>query len=59
MQLIMVFMNTFYRIIVTSKAAFHMGKFGKFVLGWAKKINSMNDAHDPYNPETDAMGENI
>ena len=52
-------MNTFYRIIVTSKAAFHIVHFGKFRLGWAKKINIMNDAQDPYEPKTDAMGENI
>ena len=31
----------------------------KFGLGWAKKINIMNDAQNPYEPETDAMGENI
>ena len=34
-------------------------QFGKFVLGWAKKINIMNDTKDPYEPETDSMGENI
>ena len=52
-------MNTFCRIIVTSKATFHIVQFEKFGLGWAKKINIMNDAHDPYEPETDSMGENI
>ena len=52
-------MNTFFRIIVTSKAALHIVQFGKFGLGWTKKINIMNDAQDPYEPETDAMGENI
>ena len=52
-------MNTFCIIIVTSKATFHIVQFGKFGLGWAKKINIMNDAQDPYELETDAMGENI
>ena len=41
-------MNTFCRIIVTSKATFHIVQFGKFGLGWAKKINIMSDAQDPY-----------
>ena len=58
MQLTIVFMNTFCRIIVTSKATFHIVQFGKFGLGWAKKINIMSDAQDPYEPETDSMGEN-
>ena len=52
-------MNTFCIIIVTSKAAFHIVQFRKVGLGWAKKINIMNDAHDIYELETDAMGENI
>ena len=52
-------MNTFCRIIITSKETFHIVQFGRFGLGWAKKINIMNDAQDPYEPETDAMGENI
>ena len=52
-------MNTFCIIIVTSKAIFHIVQFQKFGLGWAKKTNIMNDAQDPYDPETDAMGENI
>ena len=53
------FMNTFCRIIVISKTTFHIVQFGKFGLGWAKKINIMNDAKDPYEPEANAMGENI
>ena len=52
-------METFCRIIVTSKATFHIVQFGNFGLGWAKKINIMNDAQDPYEPKTDSMGENI
>ena len=52
-------MNTFCGIIVTSKATFHIVQFGKFGLGWAKNINIMNDAQDPYEPETDPMGEKI
>ena len=52
-------MNTFCRIIVISKATFHKVQFGKFGLGWAKKIIIMNDAQDPYEIKTDAMGENI
>ena len=59
MQLAIVFVNTFCRIIVTSKATFQIVQFGKFGVGWSKKINTMNDAQDPYEPETDAMGENI
>ena len=59
MQLTIVFMNTFCRIMVTSKATFHIVQFGKFVLGWAKKINIMTDAQDPYEHEEDVMGENI
>ena len=52
-------MKTFCRIIVTSKASFHIVQFGKFGLGWAKKINIMSDAQNPYDSETDVMGENI
>ena len=59
MQLAIVFMNTFCRIIVTSKATFHIVQFGKFGLGWAKRMIIMDDAQDPYDPKTDAMGENI
>ena len=59
MQLTIVFMNTFCRIIVTSKETFHIVQLGKFVLGWSKKINIMSNAQDPYEPETDSMGENI
>ena len=59
MQLTIVFMNTFCRILFTSKEAFHMVQFRKFGLRWVKKINIMSDAHDPYEPETDAMGDNI
>ena len=59
MQLTIVFMNIFCRIIVTSKATFHIVQFGKFGLGWAKNINIMNGAKDPYEPVTYAMGENI
>ena len=33
-------------------------QFGKFGISWAKMI-IMDDAQDPYGPETDAMGENI
>ena len=43
MQLTIVFINTFCRIIVTPKETFHIVQFGKFGLGWAKKINIMND----------------
>ena len=59
MHLTIVFMNTFCRIIVTSKTAFHIVQFGKFGLGWAKKINIMDDAQYPYDLETYSMGENI
>ena len=52
-------MNTVCRIIVASKETFHIVQFGKFGLGWTKKINIMNDAQDPYDPNRDAMGENI
>ena len=52
-------MNTFCKIIVTSKATFHIVQFGKFGLGWAKKINIMDDAQDPYQLEAYSMGENI
>ena len=51
-------MNTFCKIIVTSKATFQIVQFGKFSIGWDKMIN-MDDAQDPYGPETDAMGENV
>ena len=44
MQLTIVFMNAFCKIVVTSKETFHIVQFGKFGLGWAKKINIMNDA---------------
>ena len=27
-----------------------------FVLGWAKKVIIMDDAHDPYKVDVDAMG---
>ena len=56
MQLTIVFMNTFCRIVVTSKEKFHIVKLGKFGLGWVKKINIMNDAQDPYELKEDAMG---
>ena len=59
MQLTIVFMNTLCRIIATSKAAFHKVQFEKFGIGWAKKINIMSDAQDPYEPKTNSMGENI
>ena len=59
MQLTIVFMNTFCIIIITSKTAFHIVQFGKFGLGWAKKMMIMNDAQDPYELKADAMGENI
>ena len=52
-------MNTFCRNIVASKETFHIVQFGKFGIGWTKKINIMNDAQDPYEPEIDSMGENI
>ena len=44
MQLTIVFMNTFCIIIITSKTSFHIVQFGKFGLGWDKKIKIMNDA---------------
>ena len=59
MYLTIVFMNTFCRIIVTSKVTFHIVQFGKFGLGWAKKINIMDDAHDPYDLDKYSIGENI
>ena len=59
MQLTIVFMNTFCIIIVTSKASFHIVQFGKFGLGWANKINIMNDAQDPYENEENAIREKI
>ena len=59
MYLTIVFMNTFCRIIFTSKATFHIVQFGKFGLGWAKKINIMSDAQDPYEPDIYFMRENI
>ena len=46
----MMFINTFCRVIV---------QFGKVGFGSAMRINSMNDAQDPYDIEVDAMGENI
>ena len=52
-------MNTFCKIIVISKATFNIVQFGKFGLGWAKKINTMDDAQYPYELETYSMGENI
>ena len=52
-------MNTFCRIIATSKETFHIVQFGKFGLGWAKKINIMSDAQDPDEPKICFMGENI
>ena len=55
MHLTIVFMNAFCRIIVTSKETFHIVQFGKFGLGWAKKINIRDDAQDPYELEIDAM----
>ena len=59
MQITIVFMNTFCRIIVTSKETFHIVQFGKFGLGWAKKMIIMDDPEDPYDLEAYAMGENI
>ena len=44
------FINTFWRVIV---------EFGKVGFGSAMRINNMNYAHDPYELEVDAMGENI
>ena len=41
------------------KEAFHIVQFGKFGLGWTKKIKIMNDAQDPYEPEIDSMGEKM
>ena len=59
MQLTIVFMNTFCRIIITSNATFHIVHFGKFYPGWAKKMIIMNVAQNPYELEANAMGENI
>ena len=59
MQLKIVFMNTFFIIIVTSREAFHIVQFGKFGLCWAKKMIIMDDGHDPYDPDPYSMGENI
>ena len=36
-----------------------MADFEKVGFGLAMRINSMNDAHDPYEFKADAMGENI
>ena len=44
------FINTFCRVIV------HFRKFG---FGLAMRINSMNDAQDPYDFDVDSIGENI
>ena len=46
----MVFINTFCRVIV---------QFEKVGFGPTMRINNMNDAHNPYELEADAMGENI
>ena len=50
MQLTMVFDNTFCRVIV------QIGKVGFYL---AMRTYSMNDAHNPYEFEEDAMEENI
>ena len=34
-------------------------QLGKVGLGWDMRINNMNDAHDLYELEANAMGENI
>ena len=49
-QLTIVFINTFCRVIV---------QFGKVGFGLAMRTYNMNDAHDPYEHEADAMGGNI
>ena len=54
MQLTIVFMNTFCRILVTSKTTFQIVQFGKFV---PTKMIIMDDAQDPYELEEDSMGE--
>ena len=53
-------MNTFCRIIVTSKATFHIVQIGKVAFGSAMRTYDMyDDAHNPYEHEEDVMGENI
>ena len=49
-------MNTFCRILVTTKATFQIVQFIKF--GPTKMI-IMDDAQDPYELEEDSMGENV
>ena len=49
-------MNTFCRILVTSNATFEIVQFGKF---FPTNMIIMDDAHDPYELEEDAMGENV
>ena len=50
MQLTIVFINTFCRVIV------QIGKVGFYL---AMRTYSMNDAHNPYEHKEYAMGENI
>ena len=50
MQLTICLLTQFCKIII------HIGKVG---FGLAMKINSMNDAQDPYEHEEDAMGGNV
>ena len=50
------FMNTFCRILVTSKETFQIVHFGKFV---PTKMIIVDDATDPYDLEADTMGENV
>ena len=46
----MVFDNTFCKVIV---------HIGKWVVDSAMRTHDMNDAHDPYEHEEDAMGGNV
>ena len=50
MQLTSLFINTFCRVIL---------QLEKLVCGSDMRTYSMNDAHDPYGIEADALGENI
>ena len=53
-------MNAFCRIIVTSKEAFHIVHIGKVGFGSAMRTYDMyDDAHNLYEHEEDAMGENV
>ena len=53
----------FFRFKIISKtikvSTFSIVQFGTLGLDWAKRIIIMDYVHDPYEVETDVMGENI